>query len=57
MPVLKNPKHELYAQRLAKGETEASAYVAVGYKPDDGNASKLARNVRHRAQEITGKGG
>jgi hypothetical protein len=30
MPVLKHPKHEIYAQRLAKGETEASAYAAVG---------------------------
>jgi hypothetical protein len=55
MPVLKNPKRELFAQRLAKGETEASAYAAVGYQPDDGNASKLARKVRDRVQEITGK--
>lgn len=55
MPVLKNAKHELYAQRLAKGETEASAYPAVGYRPDDGNASKLARKVCDRVQEITGR--
>jgi hypothetical protein len=54
MSVLTNPRHELYTQRLAKGETEASAYAAVGYKPDDGNASKLARKVRERVQEITG---
>jgi hypothetical protein len=53
MPVLNNPKHEMYAQRLATGEKEVSAYAAVGYKPDDGNASKLARKVR--VQEITGK--
>jgi hypothetical protein len=54
MPVLENPRHELYAHRLAKGEKEASAYAAVGYKPDDGNASKLACKVRDRVQEITG---
>ena len=54
MPVLKNPKRELFAQRLAKIEIEARAYVTAGYKPDDGNASKLGRKVRDRVQEITG---
>jgi len=40
---------------LRTTSSEASAYAAVGYKADDGNASKLARKVRDRVQEITGK--
>lgn len=56
MPVLKNAKHELFAQELAKGRTATEAYASAGYKPDDGNASKLAArpDVQARVQEITG---
>lgn len=56
MPVLKSPKHERFAQELAKGKTELQAYELAGYKPDDGNASKLASRleIRARIQEITG---
>lgn len=55
MSVLKNPKHERFAQELAKGTTATGAYVLVGYKDNDGNASKLAAKVQDRVKEITGK--
>lgn len=58
MPVLKNPKHELFAQELAKGKTQVEAYALAGYKPNDGNAAKMAGfgNIIARVQEITGSG-
>jgi phage terminase small subunit len=57
MPVLSNPKHERFAQELAKGKTAFEAHEAAGYKPDRGNASKLAANpdVVERVQQITAK--
>lgn len=55
MPVLENPKHERFAQELAKGKTATEAYVLVGYKDNDGNASKMAAKVQDRVKEITGK--
>lgn len=55
MGVLENPKHELFAQELAKGKTATEAYVLAGYKDNDGNASKLAAKVQDRVKEITGK--
>lgn len=56
MPVLKNPRHELFAQELAKGRSQAEAYAAAGYKPDDSHAARLAGNgrVAERVQEIVG---
>ena len=32
MPALKNPKHELFAQALAKGMTQVDAYEAAGIR-------------------------
>ncbi len=55
MPLLKNAKHERFAQELAKGRSATEAYVLVGYKDNDGNASKLAAKVQDRVKEITGK--
>lgn len=55
MGVLSNPKHERFAQELAKGKTATEAYVLVGYKDNDGNASKLAAKVQDRVKELTGK--
>lgn len=57
MAVLKNAKHERFAQELAKGKTATEAYKIAGYKPDDGNASKMAAkpDVQGRVQEITGR--
>lgn len=56
MPVLKNAKHERFAQGLAQGKTATDAHEAAGFKRDDGNASKLAARpeVQARVQEITG---
>jgi hypothetical protein len=45
MPVLKNPKHEHFAQALAKGMTQEAAYIAAGYRPNKSAASRLAENV------------
>jgi len=58
MPVLSNPCHELFAQALAKGKTQAEAYVAAGYKPSEPNASRLTRNdkVLARLAELQEKG-
>lgn len=54
MPVLKNPKHELFAQELAKGKTATEAYVLAGYKANDGNAATLKGNQRisDRVEEL-----
>lgn len=54
MPVLDNPKHERFAQELAKGKTADEAYQLAGYKADRCHASRLAAkgNVRARVTEI-----
>lgn len=54
MPALENPKHERFAQELAKGKAADEAYAAAGYKPDRGNASRLTANdsVKARVAEI-----
>lgn len=38
---LKNEKHEKFAQSLAEGKGVAESYVAAGYAPNEGNASRL----------------
>lgn len=54
MPVLKNAKHEAFAQGLAKGKTADEAYVDAGYSYNRGNAARLKANesIRKRAEEI-----
>lgn len=54
MPVLRNAKHEAFAQALAKGKTADEAYAEAGYKPDRGNASRLTANdsVQKRVEEL-----
>jgi phage terminase small subunit len=42
MPVLDHPKHELFAQTVARGKPLNEAYVIAGYKQSDQNASTLA---------------
>lgn len=51
---LKNQRHEAFAQELAKGQSNVSAYVAAGYSPDRGAASRLSSNVsiRKRVAEL-----
>lgn len=54
MPVLKNARHEAFAQGLAKGLTADEAYAGAGYKPHRGNASTLRanQNILDRVSEI-----
>lgn len=58
MPALKNPKHERFAQELAKGRTQEQAYEAAGYKPSRPDACKLAAkpNISQRVAEIQERG-
>ena len=49
MAILSNPKHELFAQELAKGTSCGEAYVAAGYRANRGNAATL------KAQQIISK--
>lgn len=51
---LKNHRHELFAQELAKGETADAAYVAAGFRPNRGNASTLKtnQNISARVEEL-----
>lgn len=57
MPPLHNPRHERFAQELAKGKKADEAYKTAGYKPDRGHASRLASNgsVSDRVAELQGK--
>jgi len=57
MPVLKNSRHEKFAQELAKGKTAIDAYGEAGYKPDRGAATRLSANVsiRDRVAELQSK--
>jgi len=50
MAALSNPKHERFAQELAKGKTAIEAYEVAGYKPDRGAASRLSTNVNIQAR-------
>jgi len=54
MPVLKNPKHELFAHSMAKGATAGQAYIDAGYTPDAKNAARLTKNdeIRVRINEL-----
>jgi phage terminase small subunit len=52
--VLRNPRHELFAQELAAGKTATEAYVLAGYKPSRPHASHLQhqRNIEQRVDEL-----
>ena len=50
MPVLKNAKHEKFAQGLAKGITAEQSYIEAGYKPSRSAASRLSTNVNIKAR-------
>ena len=55
MPILRNPRHEAFAQGLAKGLAASEAYEAAGYKPHRGNAARMRANeyIRERVLEFT----
>jgi phage terminase small subunit len=54
MPVLNNPRHERFAQELAKGKTADEAYVIAGYQENRCNASRLKtnENILNRIAEL-----
>lgn len=54
MPLLPDPKHEAFAQGLAKGITADKAYQAAGYKAHRSNAARLSANdsIKARVQEL-----
>lgn len=58
MPVLKNARHELFAQEVAKGAVLVDAYAKAGYKPKAQNANRLIKNepIQSRIAEIQGRG-
>ncbi len=54
MAILKNTRHEKFAQYIAKGMSATEAYAKVGYKPSEAHASRLAGygKVRTRITEL-----
>lgn len=54
MPVLDNPRHERFAQEIAKGCSATEAYALAGYKPNQPNAARLISNdmVKARVAEL-----
>lgn len=58
MPVLSNPKHERFAQELAKGKSQIEAYEVAGYRPNPSAASRLSDDVKicERVTEIQERG-
>jgi phage terminase small subunit len=54
MPALKNPRHEAFAQTLARGMSAAAAYGQVGFNPHRANAATLARkkHISARVAEL-----
>jgi hypothetical protein len=54
MPVLKNPRHERFAQLLASGKTAVDAHEGAGYARNDGNAAAMAKReeIKGRVMEI-----
>jgi hypothetical protein len=47
---LSNPRHERFAQALAKGEPASAAYVTAGFKYNEGNAIRLKGNEKVQAR-------
>src|SRR5688500_17279135 len=57
MPALRNPRHERFAQELAKGKTTiAAAHVAAGYRRNKGSAYRLRHHpaIEVRVAELLG---
>ena len=50
MGVLKNIKHEKFAQGIALGKLQDAAYVDAGYKSNPPNATRLIRNDKVKAR-------
>src|SRR5262249_42972357 len=52
VPPLANPRHELFAQSLAKGENASKAYVSAGFKGSRANACRLKANSNIMARVL-----
>lgn len=54
MPTLNNPRHEAFAQAIAKGFRRDEAYASAGYKPHRQAAHRLLTNVdvQSRVEEL-----
>lgn len=54
MPVLKNTRHERFAQEISKGKTLDEAYTLAGFKPNKGNPSTLSKRpeIAQRLKEL-----
>lgn len=54
MPALSNPRHERFAQELAKGKSADDAYESAGYSPNRGNAATLKKkeSISIRVNEL-----
>lgn len=57
MGMLKNQRHELFAQALAAGKTADEAYQEAGYSENRGNSVRLKANesIRARLAELQGR--
>lgn len=58
MPVLSNPRHERFAQEVAKGKSATEAYRLAGYKDHRTNAARLMTydHIMRRADELKERG-
>jgi hypothetical protein len=56
--VLRNPRHERFAQELATGKSADTAYVLSGYRANRSNAARLSANqdIQKRVAEIQSLG-
>jgi phage terminase small subunit len=52
MPTLANPRHEIFAQELAKGKTADEAYQLAGYAKNNGNCIRLKGNERIKVRIV-----
>ena len=56
MPVLKNARHERFAQYIAKGMSADASHTAAGYKPSRQNAARMRAydDIVGRVAELQG---
>jgi hypothetical protein len=54
VPILRNARHEKFAQELAKGESAHQAYINAGFRPSRQNAGRLRTrdDVAGRLREL-----
>lgn len=54
MPILNNPRYEIFAQEIAKGHSCDKAYITAGYRPSRANAHTLRnkKDVLERINEL-----